>query len=147
MMALTNQELKAYLEPLTGEQKKAVTTLRELIRKREPHLKERIAEQGMHTGMILYTSDDGTFVYGVGPKAGGETNLHLMPYYGSVPLQKKHGMALKGVLSGKSCLSFKDLDDLPMDSVDDIVNGGAARMAAAIKDVAAARAAKGRGRY
>lgn len=123
---LTNDEFNAYLSPLNEDQRECVTALRALVREKCPDLVEAIDEGKWFKGLITYTSPSGVFLYGLGPRKGGATTFHMMPFYGSAELKARHGEAFKKVLSGKSCIQFKRLDEVPMDAIADVLETGTA---------------------
>jgi hypothetical protein len=74
--------------------------------------------------MIVYSTIEGHFVYALGPRSRGKITFHMMPYYSSPALQKKYGPSLKKFLSGKSCILFKQVDDLPLTAIKEIIGSG-----------------------
>jgi hypothetical protein len=118
------ETLQTYIQPLTPEQGEGILKLRELILKYSPNLTEKINPGKWMHSLLVYHTPEGQFAYALGPISNGFTTFHMMPYYGSTRLQEKHGEALKKFLSGKSCLKFKQYEDLPIDSIEDILHSG-----------------------
>ena len=121
---ISSDELKIYLSPLTESQKTSISELKKLINTHAPNLEEQVDNGKWYKGLITYKTTDGNFVYAIGPRAGGFTTFHMMPYYASVNLQTHYGPELKKFLSGKSCVQFKHFDDLPKSALVDIIKQG-----------------------
>jgi len=58
----------------------------------------------------------------------------MMPFYGSALLQQRHGEVLAPFLTGKSCIAFRLLDDIPVDALVDIVERGTPVMQQMVAD-------------
>ncbi len=121
---LTNEEFATYLNPFTESQRNAISELKKLINKFAPNLEEQIDNGKWYKGLITYKTPDGNFVYAVGPRTGGFTTFHMMPYYASGELQTHYGAELKKFLSGKSCIQFKQFSDIPKEALIDIIKQG-----------------------
>jgi hypothetical protein len=116
--------VEKYLSELEPLQKANVLEIRKLIQKNSPGLTEKVSDGKWLKGLIVYTTAEGHFVYALGPRSRGRTSFHMMPYYGSLALQKKYGSTLKKFLSGKSCILFKRSDDLPLAVIKEIIRSG-----------------------
>ena len=131
---LTEEQIAAYLEPLTAEQAEAIRAVRKLIAEYDPSLVEAIDEGKWFGGLLTYTIPDGMFVYALGPRAAGRTTFHMMPYYASAVLQERHGAALKPFLTGKSCIQFARYSQIPENAIRDIMSSAKAVLETAIKE-------------
>ena len=116
--------VEKYLSELEPEQKANVLEIRKLIQRYAPGLTEKVSDGKWLKGLIVYYTAEGHFVYALGPRSHGKTSFHMMPYYGSPILQKKYGSTLKKFLSGKSCIMFKQVDDLPLTAIKEIIGSG-----------------------
>ena len=121
---MTPQELDKYTAGLTADQTEAIHRLRELILKYNPEMVESVNTGKWLTGMIIYGVGDGPFIFALGPRPEGMTSLHMMPYYGSAVLREKHGAAFKKFETGKSCILFKKVADLPRQGLIDVMDKG-----------------------
>lgn len=139
---LSPEEIDAYLEPLTEDQRASVRAFRSLIQQHCPDLAEKVDTGKWFRGMLTYTSPEGTFLYALGPRSGGDSTFHMMPYYASPVLKDRHGEALKKLESGKSCIRFKRPDQVPMDAIEDILVNGTAGMLAMMEAPAVATGAR-----
>jgi hypothetical protein len=128
---MTDAELDAYLADLSPAQCEAIRGVRALIAQHDPGLRERVIDGKWLTGLIGYCAADGEPIYALGPRGKDKITLHLMPYYASRDLQERHGAALERFLTGKSCLEFRKLDDLPLDAIVEILEAGSASFLAA----------------
>ena len=118
---LTQEEFDAYLAPMTPEQNACIRSVRSLILEATSNLIEEIDAGKWFGGLLTYYTEDRIHAYALGPLKGGYTTLHMMPYYGSTVLQERHGVAFKKILSGKSCIKFKDVSQIPVEAIRDIV--------------------------
>ena len=116
--------VEKYLSELEPQQKANVLEIRKLIQKYAPGLTEKVSDGKWLKGLIVYTTTEGYFVYALGPRSRGKTTFHMMPYYGSPVLQKRYGSSLKEFMSGKSCILFKQVDDLPHAALKEIIGSG-----------------------
>ena len=91
--------------------------LREWIQATNPGLVEDIDTGKWFGGLLTYTTSTGVFLYAMGPRKGDQTTLHMMPYYSSPELQSRVGPDLKKFLTGKSCIQFKQVEDLPKQAI------------------------------
>lgn len=119
-------DLKKYLLSLTDEQQEAVKNLRKLIFLYNPTISEEISKGKWYKGLLVYKTTTGQHLYALGPLSRGYTTFHMMPYYASPILQKKHKLKLSKFLSGKSCIKFKKYSDIPQASIKDILKKGSA---------------------
>ena len=110
---LSVQEIDAYLAGKTEDQKASIRKVRELIVELNTYLVEEIDTGKWFGGMLTYYTEDRINVFALGPLTGGFTTFHMMAFYGSPALQAQHGVALKKLLSGKSCIKFKDFSEVP----------------------------------
>ena len=118
---LSNEDFEDYLTKLDASQADCVRTLRTIIRQSETALTEEIDAGKWFGGLLTYYTEDRIHAFALGPRKGGFTTFHMMPYYGSNALQERHGLALKSFLSGKSCVKFKVASQIPIDAIQDIV--------------------------
>jgi hypothetical protein len=121
-------ELERYLANVTDRQARNIQSLRTLILARHPDSIEAVDQGKWFGGMLTYTSPEGMFLFAVGPRNDGTTSFHAMIYYCSPQLNEKHGIALKKFLTGKSCMKFKEFEDLPLEAVTDIIGADTTAM-------------------
>jgi hypothetical protein len=121
MTLLSDQELNAYLEPMSEEQSASIRAVRKLLIELAPDLTEEIDAGKWFGGLLTYHTDDRIFMFALGPLSAGYTTFHMMPFYGSKTLQESYGPALKKLLSGKSCIKFKQYSDVPEDALCGII--------------------------
>lgn len=138
---LSDSAFEEYLKPLEPDQAAAIRSVRELLRETSPNLVEAIDDGKWFGGLLTYTAPSGTFAYALGPRSGGFTTFHMMPYYASEVLQQRHGTALKTLLTGKSCIRFRHFGDVPETALRDILSSGplALEQAAAAKSARSSR--------
>jgi hypothetical protein len=130
-MKLTNKQFDQYLAPLTQPQAESITSIRALINQYDPGLSEQIDTGKWYGGLLVYRNSDESTVYALGPRANGKTTFHILPYYASSELQEKYGKVLAQYLSGKSCLLFAPVDELPIAALAEVISGGSKRLAQA----------------
>jgi hypothetical protein len=118
---LTNEEIEAYLLPLTEDQKQSIQAIRSLIIELNPELTEEVDTGKWFGGLLTYHAPERFFVFALGPLSAGFTTFHMMAYYGSSGLQERHSADLKKFLSGKSCIKFKQASELPEAALRDII--------------------------
>jgi hypothetical protein len=138
---VADQELDTHMSDWTSEQADAVRRFRNLVRELDPGLDERLAADGMFAGMLTFNRE-GMFIYAAGRRAGGRSSLHLMTYYGSAELQRRHGAAMKKVMAGKSCLAFHRWDELPIQAIEDCVRNGSVALLKALTGYEGSRKAR-----
>ncbi len=95
----------AYLKEQPEPSRKALRTLRGMIRKAAPRAKE-----AMGYGMATYTTSDGK-----GFALAAQKNY--LALYVSPPLVAKHRARLGAVDCGKCCIRFRRVEDLNLDAV------------------------------
>jgi uncharacterized protein YdhG (YjbR/CyaY superfamily) len=99
---------KAYLDELPEDRRKAISKLRTLIRKTAPD-----AVEGMDYGMIVYTM--GSMLCALA------SQKQYMALYADVAVVEAHRHRLGKLNCGKSCIRFRNLDELPLNAVTDIL--------------------------
>jgi len=119
---LDDKTFDDYLSPNSEDQRDSIAAVRQLIHERCPALVEAIDEGKWFGGLLTYHTEGGMFLYALGPRAGGFTTFHMMPFYGSAVLRERHEANLKKFLTGKSCIKFKRFSELPEASIRDILD-------------------------
>lgn len=119
---LPPNELDAYLETLTEEQAANVRALRGMILEKMPEIVEAVDTGKWFGGLLTYYTADAVFTFALGPLSGGFTTFHMMPYYSTPALQERNGEALKKLMTGKSCMKFKSISQVPEASLRDILD-------------------------
>lgn len=102
---MKHPDVDRYLEDLPAERQRALRRVRELIHEVAPD-----AGESMKYRMP-------TYYLGESPLCAFASQKHHMSLYMDVDLVAKHGAALAHLNVGKSCIRFKRLDDLPLDTV------------------------------
>lgn len=120
---MTDDEFEGWLATFSMDQKISLHGLRALITKHTESLCEEINHGKWLTNYVFYTFES-TMVYAIGPKGKSKTSLHMMPYYGSAALQEKYRPTLSPYLTGKSCIAFRNFNELPGSSVIGILEAG-----------------------
>lgn len=119
-----------YLKSLPADRRKVIAKLSSLIRKNLP----KGYEEAMNGGVISYQVPLGTYpdtynkqplMYaGIAARKNYNT-LYLMRPYGDPKqlkvLEESFANAGKKLDMGKSCISFKKLDDLPLPAIEELV--------------------------
>jgi uncharacterized protein YdhG (YjbR/CyaY superfamily) len=95
----------AYLEGLALDRREALTTLRSLVRETVPG-----AEETMRYGMPTYERNGEVLCSFASQK-------HYVSLYMDVGLVEEHRDELAGLDVGKSCIRFKKMERLPLDTV------------------------------
>jgi len=115
----------AYLKELPADRRKIVSAMRRRIRANLPRGYEEAMNWGMITYQIPLKQYPGTYNGQPACYAGlvAQKNfytLYLMAAYGATrrELEAAFRKAGKKLDMGRSCLHFRDLDDLPLDAVD-----------------------------
>jgi len=141
-MRLTDDQFSEYLLAADSNQSNSIRILRSFLLECEPNLHESICTDKWFNGLIVFSMENGTMVYALGPRSGGKTTFHMMPYYCNATMQQRHGEALKKFMTGKSCLSCKDASELPFDALREIVTGGTANVQKALAALDESRKSK-----
>jgi hypothetical protein len=139
---LTDEQFDDYLKGTDTHQEQSIRLLRALLLECEPGLKEEVCTDKWYGGLLVYRAPNNYPIYALGPRSAGKTTFHMMPFYGSKVLQERHGAVLKKFLTGKSCITFKNADDLPLDAIRDILTGGSANLAKAVAELEESRRVK-----
>ena len=104
-MGSTTQEIDAYLENLAPERRAALARLRSLIRETVP-----AALETMKYTMPTYEYEDQMLCAFASQK-------HYLSLYMDVDVVAAHKSELAHLNLGKSCIRFKRIEDLPLDTV------------------------------
>lgn len=104
-MSVTATGVDAYLENLVPDRRAALTELRLLIREAAPN-----AVESMKYRMPTYEYEGGVLVAFASQK-------HYMSLYMDTELVEAHRRELAGLSVGKSCIRFRRLEQLPLDTV------------------------------
>lgn len=104
-----------YLEGLPAERRSEVDKVWRVVRKNMP--KGYIEEIGPK--FISFKADADWYVALASQK--NYISLYLMPVYVFPELKAKLDDAVKNLKCGKSCINFKKAEDLPLDTVGEIV--------------------------
>lgn len=107
-MTESQTNVQSYLENLPLERQEALKAIRSLIRETLPEINET-----MRYRMPTYEYKQ-VFVSMASQK-------HYMSLYLDVSLVEKHKAALKHLDCGKSCVRFKKLEDLPLETIKQIL--------------------------
>jgi uncharacterized protein YdhG (YjbR/CyaY superfamily) len=97
-----------YLEALPEDRRDAIDQLRALIRRIAPDVVE-----GMEYGMLAYSRGERLFCL-------ASQKRYLALYVGAAVVEA-HREALGRLDCGKGCIRFRNLDELPLEVVSDIV--------------------------
>ena len=131
-------EFEEYLAPCGDDQVAGLRFLRDLVQTHGGGLDESVNTGRWLEGFVFY-STAGQMVYAMGPKGKSKTTFHMMPFYGSTALQERHGPALAPFLTGKSCIAFRNVTELPTDALVDIVARGTSVMRRMLEEHATPR--------
>lgn len=118
---LETEKIDDYLAPMTGTQATSIRAIRQLIVELNPELIEEIDTGKWFGGKLVYYTPDRIQVFALGPLSDGFSTFHMMAYYGSPALQERHGADLKKLLTGKSCIKFKEFSQIPDAAIRDII--------------------------
>lgn len=108
-------------------------TLREIektvsfIRKHSKNLVEKPGDSKWTEGHLVFAFQDdapGMYAHMVGALKNGKVTWHMMPMYGVSEMKEKWSDVLAPFVSGKSCINFKQFEDLPAEALLDIVQQG-----------------------
>lgn len=108
------ETVDAYLEGLAPDRREALTRLRSLVLETVPE-----AEETMRYSMPTYERDGEVLCSFASQK-------HYMSLYMDVDLVEEHSDELAHLDVGKSCIRFKKLERLPLDTVRTILTETAA---------------------
>jgi uncharacterized protein YdhG (YjbR/CyaY superfamily) len=97
-------DVDSYLEKLPPERRAALQTLREMILQAAPQ-----AQESMRYGLPTYEYPAGTF--------GLAAQKQYLALYMDVTVVENHRAELGGLSIGKSCIRFKRLDQLPLETI------------------------------
>ena len=104
-MSVDKTQVDEYLDGLADERKHAVATLRSLILETVPQ-----AEEGFQYKMPTYNAA-GDFLAAVA------SQKHYISLYMNTELVAAHRDELSHLNCGKSCIRFKKLEELPLETV------------------------------
>ena len=104
-MSKEMQDVDEYLENLVGERRSALTELRELILTTAPEAAETLKHRMP------------TYEYGDEVLCAFASQKHYMSLYMDAELVEMHRQELAGLDVGKSCIRFRRLEKLPLDTV------------------------------
>lgn len=110
----------------------------QFIRKYAPELTEQAGTSKWTDGHTVFFDPATTpdqFVFMVGALKNGKVTWHLMPMYGVPELKERWTEALKPFASGKSCIHFRQFNELPQDALQDIVKHGAPRFSEIVREM------------
>jgi len=99
-----SKDVASYLEKLPADRRTALETLRALILQAAPEVQE-----SMQYGMPTYTYPGGMFAL-----AAQKNYLSL---YMNVDVVENHRAELGRLSIGKSCIRFKQLEELPLETI------------------------------
>jgi hypothetical protein len=124
--------VKEYLDALPEDRRAVVAAVRKVIRR---HLPKGFRE-ALNWGAITYevplerfpnTYNGQPLCYVALAAKKNYYTLHLMPVYGNAKraawLKEQFDQAGKRLDMGKACVHFKQLDDLPLDAIGQLVAG------------------------
>jgi len=107
-MTDTSQEVDAYMQNLEADRRAALGLIRSLILQTVPGTKET-----MRYRMPTYELDKVLCSFA--------SQKHYMSLYMDVELVQEHSNALNHLDVGKSCIRFKNINDLPLETVQQIL--------------------------
>lgn len=100
------------------ERQKLLSQLHEIIIQKDKTITPVIAPM-MGKEMIIYNVS-GSFKYGLS-SVKNYMSLHVLPMYGSTILYKKYKGLLKEANFQKGCINFKNVDEMPLKIVKDLI--------------------------
>ena len=115
-MSEKTKEVDQYLEQLEPNRREALTKLRALIHEVAPEVVET-----MQYRMPTYEHGDGIL-------CAFASHKRCMSLYLEVEMLDKHRQELEGLDLGKSCVRFKRLEQLPLDTIRRILEETAERL-------------------
>jgi uncharacterized protein YdhG (YjbR/CyaY superfamily) len=116
--------VKEYLDELPEDRREALSRVRKLIRKTAP-----AATEGMQYGMIGYSL--GPLLFSLGSQKN-----YMALYVCDPAAVEAHRERLGKLNCGKGCIRFRELEDLPLDAIGDIL-AEALKRRVAVQDSAA----------
>jgi uncharacterized protein YdhG (YjbR/CyaY superfamily) len=99
-----------YLASVPADRRAHLERLRKLVKKSVP-----AATESMCWGMLGFGINGRPFAALASQK--NHLSLYLMDLYTQPALRKKHAAALKPLKMGKSCINFRSIDELPLDTI------------------------------
>jgi uncharacterized protein YdhG (YjbR/CyaY superfamily) len=108
-MGEPSQQVDAYLQTLTPERREALSQARALIRQMAPEAEEMIRYK-----MPAYEYD-GHIV------CAFASQKQYMSLYVDIELLQAHRAELAGLNTARSCIRFRRIEDLPLDTVQEIL--------------------------
>ncbi len=117
---MTDDEFAAWLDGRSDDQVTAMRWLRRIVVDHSGGLDEYVNTGRWLEGFVFYGMHD-QMVFAIGPKGKTKTTFHMMPYYGSPVLRERHGPVLAPFVTGKSCIAFGRVGDVPREALTDIV--------------------------
>ncbi len=109
-----NKAVDEYIQSLQPDRKKALEKIRGLILKTIPDI-----EETMRYNMPTYEKDEVVCALA--------SQKHYISLYMDVQLVKEHKEELKHLDVGKSCIRFRKIENLPLDTVKEILEETVAR--------------------
>ena len=103
------QEVEGYLESLEPERRAALEKLRALVLRVAPDVVET----------MRYRMP--TYEYGGDMLCALASQKHYMSLYMDVEIVERHKPELAGLSTGKSCIRFKRLEQLPLETIEDML--------------------------
>jgi|GEM_PF-1619826 len=126
-------EFQDFIDPFGDDQRSALAGLRALVVSHSTRLDEAVTTGRWLDGFLFY-STSGQRVYAIGPKGKTNVSFPMMPFYGSAVLRQRHGEVLAPLLTGKSSIALRHLDDVPGAALIDIVERGTPVMQRTVTD-------------
>jgi len=99
-----SKDVGSYLEKLPADRRAALETLRAMILQAAPE-----AQESMQYGMPTFTYPGGGFALAA--------QKHYLSLYMDQDVVENHRAELGGLSIGKSCIRFKRLEQLPLDTI------------------------------
>ena len=109
-MKIAAKDANEYVAKIPAERRPHVEKLRALVKRAVPR-----AREGIVWGMLGYEIEGRPFVCIASQK--NYLSLYLCDLYSQPGLRKQHERALAGLKMGKSCINFKSVDELPLDTI------------------------------
>ena len=117
--------VEAVLAELPEPRRQAFEALRAVIREAAPAAVERVGQGGLMGRSLVYETEPGRMLCAL---ASGKTamTLHLVSLYCHPGIAERYGTAFGKRRTGKSCVRFTKLVQLPLDTVSALLREGAA---------------------